>query len=198
MEKEGSRKCEKKISQWISWIIMLAMVLQLGVPAFGEEAHETVRELEDGVTLTYNEDGTITATISATVPAATRGTRRVAEEPRLSDKGDSFIHETEDLRVIVEKTYTDGNTLATVEAESGESVLFYPETASGEFPVTNNTIYAIKPLHIKRTEIIAQKIIEYVLYRNKSNKSRTAAKSILNTPKVNRNVIDFFNCNAIN
>ena len=41
----------KKISQWISWIIMLAMVLQLGVPAFGEEAHETVRELEDGLTL---------------------------------------------------------------------------------------------------------------------------------------------------
>ena len=123
---------QKKIGQWISWVLTFAMVVQLWMPVYAEEPEAKTVQVEDGVVLTYNADGTITARITA--PGAEKGTRRAEEEPRLSDKGDSFIHETEDLRLVVEKTYTDGSTLSTVETETGGCVVFYPEMASGEIP----------------------------------------------------------------
>ncbi|MBQ8935093.1 MAG: DNRLRE domain-containing protein, partial [Oscillospiraceae bacterium] len=49
------------------------------------------------------------------------------EEDRLEDHGDFYVNTADDVNVTLEKTYTDGEALVSVECD-GAGVVFYPET----------------------------------------------------------------------
>ena len=109
----------------LSVILAVTLIIQCGVTAFAVETTERTEYSGDGVIYTYNADGSVTATIYAS--SAPEQTESEPEEDRLEDHGDFYANTADDVDVTLEKTYTDGEALVSVESD-GAGVVFYPET----------------------------------------------------------------------
>ena len=123
----------KHIKKLFSSLFALVLTVQCsGVTAFADDDSPRTEIAADGVVYTYNDDGSVTATIY-THPAVTEK-RASSEDYRLKDHGDSYVNTSEDVTVTIEKTYSDGDMLVSVESDE-TGIVFYPETVAGVIPV---------------------------------------------------------------
>lgn len=111
--------------------VLLAIIIstQSTALAYAETAEPTTVQTEDGVTFTHNSDGTVTATVYPKLEV-----RAMSAAPMtniLEDQGDSYASTGDNISLRLEKTYTDGEMLVSIES-NGAGISFYPETNSGQ------------------------------------------------------------------
>ena len=127
----------KKIKKILALCLAASILLECGnLAAFAENPRTHQQDSEDGYLYTYNDDGTITMTIYPSGGSKKESASAASEDDRLEDQGDSYVNTSDDVTVTLEKTYSDGDVLVSVESD-GTGIVFYPETVAGAIPVEN-------------------------------------------------------------
>ena len=130
----------KNIKKILALCLAASILLECGnLAAFAENPRTHQQDSEDGYLYTYNDDGTITVTIYPSGVSKEKSASADPEDDRLEDQGDSYVNTSEDVTVTLEKTYTDGDVLVSVESD-GTGIVFYPETVAGAMPVENTEV----------------------------------------------------------
>ena len=137
----------KWFRQFVSITLAVIMLSQTSITAFADTKDNMVCA-EDGVTYTYNTDGTITATV---IPASSD-----KEEPDacgFKNDGQNFTGTYNGLDVEAAGTYSDGSTLVSVSADD-HSIAFYPETVGAEDKAVEENVPATEPVSLMKSPLM--------------------------------------------